>query len=388
MTSLFSRRGFLGGGCALCAATLAGCQTTGEALGRLAPGARPVAGGDVASLWESADREERRVRQSRHIIRTPEVTSYISGLVEQLAGPYAKDIRVYIVRTPEFNAGMYPNGMMQVWTGLMLRCANEAQLAAVLGHEIGHYIEQHTVANFRSIRSATDIATFVGMGLAVAAGPGAAVLAQLAIIAAAFSFSRDQEREADAIGLDLIARNGYAPLAAAQVWERMIAERAAEERDRARGEDIFFATHPSSAERAQTLTALAGGRTGEFHTDRYRQALGGLQLTLVEDELRLRRFRRSEWLFERLHADGANPGLMLFARAEVNRLRDFPGDQTRAAEFYRQATAQPGTPPEAWRGLGLIERKRDRQADASAAFRRYLDLKPDAGDRDLIRSYL
>ena len=387
MTALFSRRGFLGGGCALCA-TLAGCQTSGESLGRLAPGGRPAAGGDVASLWELSDREERRVRQSRHIVRTPEVNAYISGLVERLAGAYAKDVRVYVVRTPEVNATMYPNGMMHVWSGMLLRCADEAQLAAILGHELGHYLEQHSAANLRSLRAASDAALFVGMGLAVAAGPAAATLAQLSIIAGAFSFSRDQEREADAIGLDLIARTGYAPLAAAQLWERMMAERAAEDRDRPRTEDFFFATHPSSAERAQTLTALAAGRSGEAHADRYRHSLGAFQVTMIEDELRMRRFRRSEWLFERLHTDGANPGLMLFARAEVNRLRDFPGDQTRAADFYTRALNEPGAPAEAWRGLGLIERKRDRQADASRAFRRYLDLKPDAGDAALIRSYL
>ena len=54
-----------------------------------------------------------------------------------------------LVRTPYFNASMAPNGMMQVWSGLLLRVDNEAQLAAVLGHEIGHYLARHSVERLR-----------------------------------------------------------------------------------------------------------------------------------------------------------------------------------------------------------------------------------------------
>ena len=75
--------------------------------------------------------------------------AYVEDIACRLGASHCPDIRVHIVRTPWFNASMAPNGMMQVWSGLLLRADNEAQLAAVLGHEIGHYISRHSVERLR-----------------------------------------------------------------------------------------------------------------------------------------------------------------------------------------------------------------------------------------------
>lgn len=385
---LFDRRGFLGGGCALCGLLAAGCQTTTAAgPARLNPGERPAAASDEASLWSAMERAERDIRTSAHIVRTPEVMEYLTGIMTQLAGPFARDVRLYVVRVPEFNATMAPNGMMQIWTGLLLRCSNEAQLAAVIGHELAHYTQRHAIERLRAFRSGTDIAAFLGLGLAVAVGGLGMLATQLATVGGLMAYTRDQEREADAVGIELAAAAGYDPGQGGALWERLLGEVARDERgDRGRGG--FFASYPAIEERMEVIRRDTAGRTGETHAERFRSRLGGLQLALVEEELRQRRYARSEWLFDHLHKDGANPGLMLHALGEVNRLRDAAGDGERAAGFYTAAVAATGAPPEAWRGLGLVERRRGRADAASAAFTRYLALKPTAADAAMIRSYL
>src|SRR3546814_15342811 len=73
------------------------------------------------------------------------------------------------MRTPYFNASMAPNGMMKVWSGLLLRVNDEAQLAAILGHEMGHYMQRHTLARMRDMRSKAAIGAFLG-GLGIVGG--------------------------------------------------------------------------------------------------------------------------------------------------------------------------------------------------------------------------
>ena len=101
---------------------------------------RPNCTGDEGGLWAMMDREETRLRRSPFRMRNVELDKYLSGIACQLAADHCPDIRVYAMRTPYFNASMAPNGMLQIWSGLLLRMENEAQLAAIVAHEIGHYV--------------------------------------------------------------------------------------------------------------------------------------------------------------------------------------------------------------------------------------------------------
>src|SRR5215831_9630937 len=115
----------------------------------LQPGERPTPGSDEAGLWMQMDRAELTLRTSANLVYDPALNEYVRQIVCRLAGPHCDGLRVYIVRNPEFNASMAPNGMMLVWTGLLLRMENEAQLAFILGHELGHYLRRHALQQFR-----------------------------------------------------------------------------------------------------------------------------------------------------------------------------------------------------------------------------------------------
>jgi predicted Zn-dependent protease len=381
-------------GCALCAgaaAALAGRVLAQGAAGRefLVPGYRPGAESDEKGLWSLMDRAERNLKVSRFVVRDDGVNAYMRAIVCRLAKDYCLDLRVYVVRTPQFNASMAPNGMMEVWTGLLLRCVDEAQLAAIIGHELGHYLRRHTVERWRDVRNKADFGTFLSLGLAVAGLGAVGSLANLALVATAFAFSRDQEREADEIGLELMAKAGYTPVAAAEVWDQLIAEHKAGTAERT--SQLLFATHPEPEERLGALreaAAKAGGAAGERGHARYLAELQPIRARLVADELALRQYGRSELVFDRLLAQAPDDGDLWYGKGEVYRLRAEDGDPDRALAAYGRALGTGRAPPETYRAITLAELRRGDRVRAQAALDEYVKAKPGATDAESLRMLL
>jgi len=354
---------------------------------------RPDPSSDEGGLWAFMDREEQRLKRSSFLLRDPALNKYVSDIACRLAGEHCPEMRVYLVRTPYFNASMAPNGMMQVWSGLLVRMQNEAQLSAVLGHEIGHYLQRHSVEGLRDAKSRSSFAQILGIALGVAGGGNLGMLAQAGILASGMAYGRDQEREADRIGIALMARSGYAPAEAGRVWGQLLEE---SEGAKAAGEDvstpiILFASHPPQEERREVLAAAAkrdwpgATRTG---TDEYRAALAPHRMGFLYDEVRRRRFGESLVLFDRLLKSSPRDGQVQYFKGEAYRLRGREGDTKLALDAYRAALELDNTPPEVHRSLGTVLRQTGEDAEATRAFKRYLDLKPNAEDAELIRSYL
>lgn len=376
------RRRWLQWGCAHCAALagLAGAQTEWSAPPRFA---RPQASGDEGGLWALMDREETRLRRSPFRIREAALERCLADTACRLGADHCPDIRVYAVRMPYFNASMAPNGMMQVWSGLLLRVENEAQLAAILAHEIGHYLQRHSLQQLRDAKARAAFATLLaGFGVY-------GLIGQLVLLGTALAYSRDQEREADAISLVLMRRNGYDPREAPKVWANLLAEVAANKDHDPAQDSILFATHPSSDERRRTLEREAAtGAGGEIGAERYRAALAPLRQSLLDDEVKRGRYDESLVLLNRLVAASPGDAALLACRAEVLRLRNADGDATAALADLDAAVQTGQAPASAWRSLGHLYRTQQRDAEARAAWQRYLQAAPDAADAALIRQTL
>ena len=288
---------------------------------------------------------------------------------------------------------MAPNGMMQVWSGLLLRASNEAQLAAVIGHEIGHYYARHSLERLRDAKSRAAFAQFLGFAFAAAGAGAIGSLAQMGVIASMFAYTRDQEREADNIGLELMARAGYAPVQASEIWAQLLDEirgDSASASDYA-NRSVLFATHPAIEDRRETLAAAAmklPPTASGLGTESYRQQMARFRTDFLNDELRRRRYGESLVLLDRLGRDRPEDGEIDFFRGEVFRLRAEPGDADRAMAAYEAAKERPGAPPEMFRSQGLLHRQLGREEEARAAFRRYLEQHPRAQDAEMIRTYI
>ncbi|TAN59811.1 MAG: hypothetical protein EPN20_14515 [Magnetospirillum sp.] len=390
------RRTFTTGlcGCAL-AGALGGCRTAHETgpvvSGDASPGYRPNMNSDEAGLWLQSDEHERSVRASRARIRDKVAESFIKDVVCGLAHRYCPDLRSYILRVPLFNATCSPNGMVQVYSGLLLRARNEAQLAAVLGHEIGHYLKKHSLQRLRDTRNATDMSVVFGLVAGALGSPQGSqnlnlLLRELQIAA----FSRDNEREADDLGLTMMSEAGYDPYEAAGIWKRLMDERKASDEPLPEF-DVFSATHPSEDERIETLTKAAEKRTrpaGGHLPNRLPQAIKAVRGIMLEDEINLGHFKQSEKLFDMIIADGHDIGEVLYFKGELYRRRGKHNDDMAALGFYHEACELPGAPPAAFRQVGLMRWRRDEKEVAREYFRRYLRVAPDAPDREMIRKYV
>lgn len=348
---------------------------------------------DERGLWMTVEEEERKLKTSGFVMRDPDLNAYVREVFCRTVGERCQDVRIYILRTPYFNASMAPNGMMVVFSGLFLRTRNEAQLAAVLGHEFTHYEGRHSVRLYRDIKNKTNAMAWLSIipvgGLAVA---GALTAAQLGIVGSIGAFSREMEREADSGSVSLLARAGYDPLAASKIWEQLREEMDAtaaargrkSQKDRDGG---LFASHPPTAERMAELRQQAEKLPrppgdGERRQD-YRTALASHWAGFVDDQIKLNDFGATELLLARLAHEGWT-GELLFARGELYRGRGKPEDFQKAVAFYREAIATGTAPSETWRGLGLAMLRSGQQAEGQTALKEYLKLKPEASDRPMM----
>ena len=395
-----SRRSLLIGGGAAFAALHTGAANARvrpeDMVPLIGPGYRPTEK-DEQGLWKEMERVEEEVAGTNLLVNDPPLQNYIRNLIGTVGGPAAQDFRIYLVRIPEFNAMMFPTGFAVVFSGLLLRMRNEAQLAGVIAHESGHFLRRHQIRAWRDMRRKSDLFAFGAM-LAGVGGAGAGVylgdyvqLAQLGTILSLYSYSRQMEAEADAIGIKLMEQNGYPPIEMSNVWQQLIGEENASARYRGkrRHRGGLFETHPSSDSRMADLRVDATeltvpGKAYDSHRDRYLGEIGKMRPTLLDDQVKLNDPGASQYLIETLAQDGWN-GLLRFYEGEVWRLRNRPGDDLRAAQSYAAAVVYPDAPADAWRMHGISLLKEGRTAEAKAAFARYLTMKPDAPDAAWIR---
>ncbi len=159
------------------------------------------------------------------------------------------DWRLTLIDTPTLNATCAPGGKITFYTGIIEQLnLNDDEIAAIMGHEIAHALREHGRERL-SQAMAQNIA--VNLAMAAAGGYGSAVGAanQVAHYVFVLPNSRDNESEADAIGLELAARAGYNPMGAITVWQKMIQATKNKSPE-------FLSTHPSGETRIEQLTAL------------------------------------------------------------------------------------------------------------------------------------
>jgi predicted Zn-dependent protease len=395
-----SRRSLLVGGAAAAVSLHAGVAQARimprDMVPLVGPGFKPT-DRDEQGLWKEMERAEEEIAGSNLLIQDPELTGYLKTIIGTVGGPAAQDFRIYLARIPDFNAMMFPSGFAVVFSGLLLRMRNEAQLAGVIAHESGHFLRRHMIRSWRDERRKTDLFA-VGSMLAGVGGAGAGVylgdyvqLAELGTLLSLFSYSREMEAEADAMGAKLVAQAGYTPIEMANIWQQLIGEEAASAhyRRKNRHKGGLFDTHPSSDARMADLRAdaaevTAPGRTYNDYRERYLATIAEIRPTLLDDQVKLNDPGASQYLIETLAQDGWN-GLLRFYEGEVWRLRNRPGDDVRAEQSYSAAVVYPDAPADAWRWHGISLMKQGRAAEAKAAFARYLTMKPNAPDAPWVR---
>lgn len=184
------------------------------------------------------------------ISRDPQMNDTVQRIGKRIAavtGFSGYDWEFVVIEDPEPNAFALPGGKVAVHTGMFQVAENDAQLAAVIGHEIAHATARHSAE-----RMSQQMALQYGLDAAGATSEYAAenieLLVQTATLGVILPFSREQEAEADEIGLIYMARAGYDPRAAVDLWRNMQAYGGP-------GVPEFLSTHPSTGNRIAELEA-------------------------------------------------------------------------------------------------------------------------------------
>lgn len=174
------------------------------------------------------------------------------------AGENPAQWEVEVFKSDELNAFALPGNKIGVFEGMMRLADSDDELAAVLGHEVGHNKAHHAAE-----RLSTETATQLGVSvLSSVLGGGnaqmaAALLGAGAQYGIALPYSRNQELQADQLGLHYMARAAYDPQASLALWRKM-------EKSAGASPPTFLSTHPATADRIQGLEAQMPAAEQEY----------------------------------------------------------------------------------------------------------------------------
>jgi predicted Zn-dependent protease len=349
---------------------------------------------DEKRIWNRSGEEQRRLNNSSYIYEDPVLTDYVNEVAQNLIPEDIKgkglSFQVWIIRNPLLNAFAYPNGVIYVHTGLISKMENEAQLAALLGHEMIHVTHRHAIENYRSVKNTTAVLATIQMASLPfgAYGNLTNVLGTIGAMAAVTGYSRELETEADNAGLLIMINAGYDPKEAPKLFMHL--KRDVEQQDKK--EPFFFGTHPRLQERIDNYNRFIKTKypetTGIKNTERFMDIISPLILDNAMMDLSMGRFNSAEDGIGRfLEIDHQNSKAHFYL-GELYRQRNLEADKEKALNEYNLSIECDPSNPAPHRGLGLIYYKLERYREAKVEFEKYLTLFPDADDAAYIEQYI
>jgi len=173
----------------------------------------------------------KELRDQNALIEDPEISEYVNGVGQRLASQSAeggRHFQYFVIKDPAINAFAVPGGFVFINAGLVLATSTESELASVMAHETAH-VTQHHIARMiadQSKQSITSVAAVLAAILLGAIGGGQAIEGGLAAaqglaVQHQINFTRDNEMEADRVGIGFLAGAGYDPNAMAGFFETM-----------------------------------------------------------------------------------------------------------------------------------------------------------------------
>lgn len=194
------------------------------------------------------------IRRDRSLLVDAELTEYLNNLGYRLvaASPdNRQEFEFFVIKDNTLNAFALPGGFIGVHTGLLLSAQNESELAAVFGHEIAHVL-QHHLARMIDKEKQSMLTSLAAVAVAILASRSNPQLSSAAIATAQagsmqnyLNFTRDHEREADRVGLQILSQSGFDSHAAETFFERL--QKAGRLNDSSAPD--YLRTHPVTTER-------------------------------------------------------------------------------------------------------------------------------------------
>lgn len=385
-------------------------------------------------LLDEVETVDRQFEKKGLVFNDPGLEAHLEDLVKptllSVGTPERVRWRFRVLRDPSVNAFAMPNGSVYVHTGLLALMENDAQLAGILAHEITHVTNRHTYQQHRSYRKkmvALHVLAAAASWAPTGTTWGAAInvvanVSQAALIASVFGYSRELEREADTFAVDRMAAAGYDPAELPKTFKLM------DEKLEVEPVQTFYRDHPKLEERVAYTTTMAKSKPSPSAASPSGEAyLGTVEKAVqynIQADVDSRRFRTALARAQRLvnlHPDDAKNTFLLAetyrtlgartaqpiekdltsrgksdarkllvrrtAEEEDKELLARPdgpktrrANQEKAEELYKKAQAIDASYANVYRGVGLLYEDQGKSAEALGAYRKYLELAPEASD--------
>ena len=279
---------------ALSAALLAGCGST--SINPVTGQAERSVMSEAAEIAEGKKSHE-QVLQEYTALKNPRVQAYVNELGQRLAKQSQRANLQWtftVLDSPEINAFALPGGYVYVTRGIMVYLDSEADLAGVIGHEIGHVTARHGAqratrqqdAGLGVLAASVLGAVLEAKGIG-GAGQAASDLSQTVAAGYISKYGREQELQADGLGAEYLSRIRFDPHNMVDVinvlknQERFAADLARSQGRAAPAQNSWLASHPSNDQRLATITQLAAQyKVGTAYNDegraRYQQIIEGM----------------------------------------------------------------------------------------------------------------
>jgi predicted Zn-dependent protease len=376
-----------------------GSILTGLLLGCATPSGSVTSPGSVAldsradeqMLWQKSEQEQRAFESNGLIYRDQVLEDYLNRIALKLQPkPADLKIRIKVIKNTHLNAFAYPNGIIYINSGLLTRMDNEAQLAAVLAHEITHCTRRHALRALKKAkdqpallkavqhalsetRGLQDMARFMGISGAIATFSG---------------YIRELETEADQVGLELMAAAGYDPREALHIFDQMVSEIEHEG-----FKEPILGSHPTVGQRVAYLQNLIDAQypqkdSATQNREIFLANLARLLLNNAEMDIRQGRFQMARIAVEKHLRVQPDDSRAYFLLGEIYRQRQQEDDMLKALTYYDRALHLDPSFAAAYKGIGLIHYKEGRRTLARKFFKSCMRLAPDSPDKAYIQGYL
>jgi hypothetical protein len=349
---------------------------------------------DEKRLWQRSEDEQKVLAQSGLIYRDEELDDYLNRVVRKLQPPEILEhipFRIRVIKSPYLNAFAFPNGVIYIHTGILARLDNEAQLAALLGHEMTHCTHRHALKTLKHFKSKSDFLVGVQASLIQFRGIRNLVnqLGSFGSKVAVNGYRRDLENEADWVGLQLMVKAGYDAHEALRLFEHLKMELEVENIQ----EPFFFGSHPRLQERVENCKRFFKTHSPEEGTGIRGQGifLTKLHRVVLENawlDLKAGRFHSAQKGAAKYLKIKPSDARVYHLLGEVFRQRAKADDIPKARAYYKRAISLDPFYSDPHKAIGLIYYKDGEKTLAKQSFGQCLSLSPNRADKAYILGYL
>lgn len=344
-------------------------------------------------LWKHAEEEQRAIGERDMLCNNEELRHYLNELAKKI-NPVNTDktfsFQVEVIKSPRFDAFSYPNGLIYLTTGILVRIDNEAQLAFILGHEMAHCMLKHTLKSFTYLKNRSTFSEGGSIGRAYPIGSETEGISfdSLTSKYAMLGYLQEFEIEADNKGLELIIKAGYDVGEVLKVFTYLSEELNAASLTASHSFSFHTDLQRRSNNYKRMLNRLMDRNEGIKCAERFLTKTQGIILDNVQLDLKVGRFnsaQRGTNKFLSVHPNNARAHYLL---GEIARQRGKGDDFLRAQASYKRAVTIKPTFSEPYKAMGLLYYKQGKKKLAKRSFELCLSLSPQRQDKHYILGYL